>query len=128
MAELPLLSCPITLLTIQTPASRRPDAPRKCATLCITLALVFCSAIAAWADLVSGRVYDPDGNVVKSASLEVVKGDAVVNTFTTDGSGNFTVYLEPGTYRVRMKGQASLEGTIQGYQQPVRQDIRLQKR
>jgi len=128
MAELPRLSCPVKVLAIQTPASHRPGLARKCATLCITLALVFCSANAAWADLVSGRVYDPDGNVVKSAPLEVVKGDTVVNTFTTDGSGNFTVYLEPGTYKVRMKGQASLEGTIQGYQQPVRQDIRLQKR
>ena len=42
------------------------------------------------------------------------KGNTVVATFTTDGSGHFSVYLQPGAYRVRRQGADDSEGEDQG--------------
>ena len=97
-------------------------------THCLVLALLVCFAVGAWADLVSGRVFDPNGNALKNTAFDVFKGDAVANRFTTDASGNFTVYLDSGRYTVRPQNDKTLEGTLESYAQPARQDIRLHRR
>jgi hypothetical protein len=78
---------------------------------------------------VSGRVYDASDNVSKGKTFDVLnQADKPVSTFTTDASGTFTVYLDPGTYKVRPKGDDTVEGTIASAPQPVRQDVRLHRR
>jgi len=54
------------------------------------------------------------------------KGQAV--SFKTDGSGNFSVYLDPGTYTVHPSGDKSLEGVIHGYPQAAQEDIHMKRK
>jgi hypothetical protein len=37
-------------------------------------------------------------------TVEVVNGNTVVTTFTTDANGTFSVGVAPGTYTLRSKG------------------------
>lgn len=73
-------------------------------------------------------MYGPDGKPVPNASFTAkpAKGQAV--EFKTDRSGNFSVYLDPGRYDVRSAANATLQGVIESYPQPVQQDIHLKKR
>ncbi len=107
-----------------------PRAPRVCIRrghhgVGVVLAFVLCFAIPTRADLVSGHVYGPNGELLpnRSFTIQETKGQ-----FNTDASGNFTVSLDPGHYTVRPTNDDSLEGSITSYSQPVQQDIHLGKR
>lgn len=99
-------------------------------TPCLAIAFALLFSVSAAAGTVSGRVYDPDGNPVKNtfftATAKPARGEPV--DFKTDPLGNFSVYLDPGRYIVSPKGDASLQGEIDSYPQPLQQDIRLKKK
>jgi hypothetical protein len=108
--------------------SRRRNRPHR-TMLSLTIVCLIFVAIPAWADIVSGGVYGPDGTLLATKTFRVLQGgDKLVTTFTTDSSANFSVYVAPGRYTVRPENDDTLEGDIQGYPQPVRQDIRLRRR
>jgi hypothetical protein len=85
-------------------------------------------SVFALADAVSGRVLGPDGKpeLNKTFAAQSSKGQPVV--FKTDGAGNFSVYLDAGRYTVTSSADATVEGTIESYPQPVQQDVRLKKK
>ncbi len=91
------------------------------------IAVVLCLVVSAWADFVSGRVLGPDGKVMPNATLRAENKENTVS-FTTDNSGNFSVYLEPGTYTVHSSADNTVEGVIHGYPQSATEDIHLKKR
>jgi len=80
------------------------------------------------ADQVSGKVFGPDDKPLGSVTLTAknAKGEATV--IKSDASGNFSVYLDPGKYTVSYAGDATVEGTVEGYPQPFQQDIHLKKK
>jgi hypothetical protein len=97
----------------------------------IFLALVLCFPVPAKSALVSGRVYDPNGNVVRNTTFIVQNAgrQPICKNFTTDDSGTYGVYLEPGEYFAEPKeNKPGWEGVIRSYPQPVRQDIHLRVR
>ncbi len=94
----------------------------------VGIALALCMSVSARADAVSGRVFGPDGKVLPNRTLTAETGKGQVVDFKTDGSGNFSVYLDPGKYTVRPKDDAGLEGIIQSYPQSVQEDIHLKKK
>ena len=109
--------------------SRPQDARAQRAKLCLVIGLALCFPTAVTAEVVSGQVYDPGGTLLANQTFRVLgEGDTVVATFTTDGSGHFSVYLQPGAYRVRRQGADDSEGEIKSYPQPARQDVRLTRR
>jgi hypothetical protein len=87
-----------------SPVSRTPRSPRSslCQTLLVTLALLSlpCSA---WAQQVaiSGQVKFADGSGVSLASITArpTSSGGWLNT-TADSSGNYALYLPPGTYDI----------------------------
>ena len=97
------------------------------ATLCIAIAFTLIAPVSALADTVSGRIYGQDEKPVLNATFTAkpAKGDAV--EFKTNASGSFSVYLDPGRYTISSGSDASLQGTIDSYPQPVQQDIHLKK-
>ena len=95
--------------------------------ICLGIAVVLCLAVSAWADFVSGRVFDQDGKIVPKATFTAEGGGHTVN-FTTDDSGSFSVYLEPGTYTVHPSADNTVEGVIHGYPQSATEDIHLRRR
>jgi hypothetical protein len=113
---------------VPTHPFRWRDGPAYRTVLCLTIGFVLCVSIFARADIVSGGVYGPDGTRLAMTTFKVLQGDRLVTTFTTDRSANFSVYLAPGRYTVRPERDDTLEGDIQGYPQPVRQDVRLRRR
>src|SRR5439155_103546 len=73
---------------------------RKMATkLSLAMAYVLCLAVSANADFVSGRVYDPNNQPVPNMTFTAGAGKGQAVSCKTDGSGNFSVYLDAGTYR-----------------------------
>src|SRR5215831_6628694 len=73
------------------------------------LVAVLCIVVSAWADFVSGRVFGPDGKTLPNATFTAENGGKRV-TFRTDNSGNFSVYLEPGTYTVHANADETVNG------------------
>lgn len=102
-------------------------SPRARARLWLALALLAGLHLSARAEGVSGRVYGPDGKALPNTILTArpEKGPAV--DFKTDASGGYSVFLDPGRYVVSSRADASLEGVIESYSQPVQQDIHLKK-
>jgi hypothetical protein len=94
---------------------------------CLGIAVVLCLVVSAWADFVSGRVFGPDGRILPNATFTAENAGQNVN-FATDNSGNFSVYLEPGTYTVHPSADNTVEGVIHGYPQSATEDIHLKKR
>ena len=82
----------------------------------------------AMADIVSGRVFGPDDKPLVSAMLTAKNAKGEATNFKSDASGNFSVYLDPGKYTVTYSGDATVEGTVDGYPQPFQQDIHLKKK
>jgi hypothetical protein len=112
-----------------TQASHLRSALAHTVKLCLVIGLALFLPTEVRAEVVSGQVYDPDGVLLTNQTFRVLgEQDAVVATFTTDGSGYFSVYLQPGTYRVRRQGADDAEGEIKGHPQPARQDVRLTRR
>ena len=112
-----------------TQASRLHSALAQTAKLCLVVGLALCFPTAVTAEVVTGQVYDPDGVLLTNQTFRVLgEQDTVVATFTTDESGYFSVYLQPGAYRVRRQGTDDSEGEIKGHPQPARQDVRLTRR
>ncbi len=106
-----------------------PRSTRTTGTsLCLAIAFALCLPASATADAVSGRVYGPDKKPVPNTTFtaQPEKGQAV--KFSSDPSGNFSVYLDPGKYTVKSSADDTLEGVIESYPQPVQQDIHLKKR
>ena len=69
--------------------------------------LLFLSIPTASAETISGRVVDPDGRVVRGATVIVIEGGSVVATAVTDAAGAFTIQTShSGPFNVR----ASAEG------------------
>ena len=102
---------------------------RKMATkLGLAMAYVLCLAVSANADFVSGRVYDPNNQPVPNMTFTAGAGKGQGVSFKTDGSGNFSVYLDPGTYTVHPSGDKSLEGVIHGYPQAAQEDIHMKRK
>ena len=102
---------------------------RKMATkLGPAMAYVLCLAVSANADFVSGRVYDPNNQPVPNMTFTAGAGKGQAVSFKTDGSGNFSVYLDPGTYTVHPSGDKSLEGVIHGYPQAAQEDIHMKRK
>lgn len=102
---------------------------RKMATkLGLAMAYVLCLAVSANADFVSGRVYDPNNQPVPNMTFTAGAGKGQAVSFKTDGSGNFSVYLDPGTYTVHPSGDKSLEGVIHGYPQAAQEDIHMKRK
>lgn len=95
--------------------------------MCLGIAVVLCLVASARADFVSGRVFGPDGKSIPNAAFTAENGGNTV-TFATDDSGNFSVYLEPGTYTVHSSADSAVEGVIHGYPQSATEDIHLRKR
>ena len=97
-------------------------------SLGLTLILALLLPADAMADAVSGKVYGTDGKpeLNKTFTAQPAKGQPV--QFKTDAAGSFSVYLDPGRYTVISSADATVEGVIESYPQPVQQDIRLKKR
>ena len=74
--------------------------------VCLGIALAFLLTASAWADFVSGRVLGLDGNPVGGKTFTAEKGGQKVS-FSTDKAGNFSVYLDPGTYVVHFSDEAA---------------------
>ena len=117
---------------MQVTASRSPrrfaaDRFRSRASLFVLLAVLVGAGLPARGDGISGRVYGPDGKALPNAVLtaRLDKGPGV--DFKTDASGNFSVFLDPGRYVVSSRADASLEGVIESYSQPVQQDVHLKR-
>lgn len=49
-------------------------------------------------------------------------------SFSTDKAGNFSVYLDPGTYVVHFSDDATVQGVVHGYPQSTTEDIHLTKK
>jgi carboxypeptidase family protein len=99
------------------------------ANLCLETAFALCGPTVAKAGIVSGRVYGVDQNPVANANLKAARaaGGQPVE-FKSDASGNFSVYLDPGRFTVRLRVASELlEGRIDSYPQPVQQDIYLKR-
>jgi Carboxypeptidase regulatory-like domain len=96
----------------------------------LSMAAVFTLGLpsVALADIVSGRVFGPDEKPLVSVSLTAkdAKGESI--PIKSDKDGNFRVYLDPGKYTVTYAGDATVEGTVEGYPQPFQQDIHLKKK
>jgi hypothetical protein len=95
--------------------------------MCLGIAIVLCLVVSAWADFVSGRVFGPDGNILPNAKFTAENGAQKID-FATDNSGNFSVYLEPGTYTVHRSADNTVDGVIHGYPQSATEDVHLRKR
>ena len=102
---------------------------RKMATkLSLAMAYVLCLAVSANADFVSGRVYDPNNQPVPNMTFTAESGKGQTASFKTDNSGNFSVYLDPGTYTVHSNGDKTLKGVIHGYPQAAQEDIHMKRK
>jgi len=96
--------------------------------VCLGIALALLLTVSAWADFVSGRVLGPDGNPLGGKTFTaVMKGKPAVS-FSTDKGGNFSVYLDPGTYTVHFSDDNTVEGVVHGYPQSTTEDIHLTKK
>ncbi len=107
-----------------------PAGPRSAgapASVLLLLSLLTGSARPAVADGISGRVFGPDGKPVPNAVLAARPDKGQPVEFRTDGSGSFSVFLDPGRYAVSPRGDASLVGVLESYSQPVQQDVHLKK-
>ncbi len=96
--------------------------------LALTLPLLLCLTVSAWADFVSGRVFDPNQKPVPNMAFTADDGKGHQVTFKTDNSGNFSVYLDPGTYQVHPSADQTLAGQVRGYPQSTQEDIHLEKK
>src|SRR6266568_4618748 len=77
-------------------------------SLFLGMAVTLCIPNIAKSDAVSGRVYGLDGKPKDNTTFTatpVAGGEAV--EFKSDASGNFSVYLEPGRYKVRPSGDSN---------------------
>lgn len=92
--------------------------------VCLGIALALLMTVSAWADFVSGRVLGPDGNPLGGKTFTAEKGGQKVS-FSTDKGGNFSVYLDPGTYTVTANDDKTLAGTVHGYPQSTTEDIHM---
>lgn len=107
--------------------------PRNKRLRFLSLAITFLLwvTIFARADIVSGRVFDPDGNLLQNVTFYVYEDEQArdrVAEFTTDESGHFSVYLDQGTYLVRSADER-FEGEVHGYPQSTsEEDIHLHLR
>jgi hypothetical protein len=99
--------------------------PAAGANLCLVMALGLCFPAVARAGIVSGRVYVEGKLVNAPTTLSAVAAAGQPVTFKTDASGNFSVYLDPGSYTVNLSSDSTEKGTIDSYPQPVQQDIHL---
>jgi Carboxypeptidase regulatory-like domain len=95
--------------------------------VCLGIALALLLTASAWADFVSGRVLGLDGNPVGGKTFTAEKGGQKVS-FSTDKAGNFSVYLDPGTYVVHFSDDATVQGVVHGYPQSTTEDIHLTKK
>ena len=93
-------------------------------SVCLGIALGLLLTASAWADFVSGRVLGPDGNPLGGKTFTAEKGGQKVSS-STDKAGNFSVYLDPGTYKVTASDDKTLEGVVHGYPQSTTEDIRM---
>jgi hypothetical protein len=96
--------------------------------LSVAAAVVFCFASYARADFVSGHVYGPDNKPVPNATFSAQSAKEQPVNFKTDGAGNFSVYLDPGTYTVHSATDKTLEGVVHGYPQSAEEDIHLKRK
>src|SRR5438876_10364167 len=102
---------------------------RKMATkLGLAMAYVLCLAVSANADFVSGRVYDPNNQPVPNLTFTAGAGKAQAVRIKTDGSDNFSVYLDPGTYTVHPRGDNRREAVIHGNPQAAQEDIHRKRK
>jgi hypothetical protein len=92
---------------------------------CCLFAFVLSLAVSARADFVSGRVYDPEGKILPNTAFTVEAEKGQGTTFKTDGAGNFSVYLDPGTYTVYSNTDRNMKGIIHGYPQAAQEDVHL---
>ncbi len=102
-------------------------SPAAGAPLLLLLAALVAGSPGALADGISGRVFGPDGKPLPNAILAARPEKGPPVEFKTDGSGSFSVFLDPGRYVVSPRGDTSLEGVLESYSQPVQQDVRLKK-
>jgi hypothetical protein len=101
------------------------------AVQCCLLLLAASFALPARADLVSGRVSGAEGKFEPKDTLVVKNSDGkVVKEVKTDEYKGFSVFLQPGSYKVEFvdKDKVVWESTLESYPQPARQDIELKKR
>jgi energy-converting hydrogenase Eha subunit F len=101
----------------------------KCVFLGLASVLIFWTAIPAKADQVYGRVFiDKQAQAGKSLAVTDSSGKKIKDV-KTDEYGGYSVFLSPGTYRIEFtENNATWEGTIESFPQPVRRDIYLKKR
>jgi hypothetical protein len=96
--------------------------------LCMSAVAALLLPSLAMADIVSGKVFGPDDKPLVSVMLTAKNAKGEATNFKSDASGNFSVYLDPGKYTVSYSGDATVEGTVEGYPQPFQQDIHLKKK
>ncbi len=114
--------------SITSTRTKLPSGPRTIwMSLCLATAFALLVPISAVADTVSGRIYGQDEKPVPNATFTAkpARGEAV--EFKTNASGAFSVYLDPGRYTISPSADASLQGVIDSYPQPVQQDVHMKK-
>lgn len=116
---------------IEWNTSSRVRFPRRARTtwtaLCIAIAFALIAPVSTMADTVSGRIYGQDEKPAANMTFTAkpAKGEAV--QFKTNATGAFSVYLDAGRYTVSPSADASIQGVINSYPQPVQQDVHLKK-
>jgi len=109
------------------PETSTPRARTTWTSLCLATLLALLAPVCAMADTVSGRVYGQDEKPAANMTFTAkpAKGETV--EFKTNASGAFSVYLDAGRYTVSPSADASIQGVINSYPQPVQQDVHLKK-
>jgi hypothetical protein len=77
-----------------------------------------CLASPASADIVSGRILGADEKPILNGTFTARDAKGQTTTFKSDKAGNFSVYLDPGKFRISSTTDASLTGVIESFPQP----------
>ena len=93
----------------------------------LSAALALWLPTAAFADIVSGRIYGADKKPVVNSTFAARTAKGETTTLKTDNAGNFSVYLDPGKFTVSSSADPTLTGIIESFPQPRQQDVYLTK-
>ena len=106
------------------------NAWRAWTSLCLGITFALCMAATSKADLVSGHVYGAEGKFQPGDTFKVKNPKGSDIQVRTDQSRDFSVYLDPGRYKVEFRDRDGdfWDAELVSYPQPVRGDIHLKKR
>jgi hypothetical protein len=95
--------------------------------LCVAAALLLVAPFTVMADTVAGRMYGVDEKPIANATFKATPAKGAAVEFKTNGTGAFSVYLDPGRYTVSPSADPGIQGIINSFPQPVQQDVHLKK-